>query len=297
MLSGSGSTKFSCLFCEGNNHSSNIYTKVTDPKNWKLCIFQKSLCYICLSPKHKAMNCKNNYLCKKCNGRHNIAICQKDLQKPPLGNNQQQPIVPNTPVTNSASPSSFQNLQVPVAEQQVNIASNYSGNSLNNISLQTAEATTLNLNQNNTAKSFILFDSGAQRTYITKVVKENLNLALFKQENITTKVFCRKELKVQIIDAVKFIVIGARKNVYDEALVIPTICSNLYGRYSNSAISNNYPHLKNLKLAQESNETCVKVDILVRLDYYQYYYYCINIILLYCINIIIINIIYIYIYY
>ena len=62
--------------------------------------------------------------------------------------------------------------------------------------------------------------------------------------------------------------IGARKNVYVEALVIPTICSNLYNQYTNRAISNNYSHLKNLKLAQESNQTCVKIDILIGLDYY-----------------------------
>ena len=144
LLSGSGSAKFSCLFCEGNNHSSNRCTKVTDPKIRKHCIFQKSLCYICLSPKHKAADCKSNYLCKKCNGRHNIAICQKDLHKTPLGNNQQQPILPNTPVRNPADRSSFQNEQVPVARKQVNTAPNYLGNSSNNILFETAEANILN---------------------------------------------------------------------------------------------------------------------------------------------------------
>ena len=62
--------------------------------------------------------------------------------------------------------------------------------------------------------------------------------------------------------------IGTRKNVYVEALVIPTICSNLYNQYSNRTISNNYSHLKNLKLTLKLNETCVKVDILIGLDYY-----------------------------
>ena len=105
------------------------------------------------------------------------------------------------------------------------------------------------------------------RIYITKELKEKFNLVPFKQEKIAIKVFGSTESKVQNIDVVKFVVIGARKNVYVEALVIPTICSNLYNQYSNSAISNNYPHLKNLKLAQESNETCVKVNILFGLDY------------------------------
>ena len=125
--------------------------------------------------------------------------------------------------------------------------------------MQTAEANILNLNQKNTVKSFILFDSGAQRTYITKELKQKLNLISFKQEKIARKVFGSTESsKIQNIDVIKFIVIGARKNVYVEALVIPTICSNLHNQYSNRTISNNYSHLKNLKLAQESNKTCVK---------------------------------------
>ena len=136
--------------------------------------------------------------------------------------------------------------------------------------MQTAEANILNLNQKNTTKSFIVFDSGAQRTYITKGLKQKLNLTPFKEEEIAIKVFGSTESKVQNIDVVKLIVIGARKNVYVEALVIPTICSNLYTQCSNKTISNIYSHLKNLKRAQKSNETCVKVDILIGLDYYYY---------------------------
>ena len=66
-------------------------------------------------------------------------------------------------MTNPADLSSFQNGQVPVAGQQVNTASTYSGSSSNNILLQTAEANILNLNQKNTAKSFIAFVCNAKR--------------------------------------------------------------------------------------------------------------------------------------
>ena len=248
LLLRSGNAKLSCVFCESSNHSSNRCPKVTDPKIRKQCIFQKSLCYIYLSPKHKAANCKSNYLCKKCNGSHNIAICQKDIRKPFHGNNQQgysgsgisnNPIDQNSAVQNPSDPNSSENRQAQVIGQQVNTASNFSGNASNNVLLQTAEANVLNLYQNNTAKSFILFDSGAQRTYITKELKEKLNLLPFKQEKIAIKVFGSTESKIQNIDVVKFMVIGTRKNVYVEALVIPTICSNLYYQYSSSTISNN----------------------------------------------------------
>ena len=92
-------------------------------------------------------------------------------------------------MTNPANPSLFENEQVPVAGQQVNTASDYSGNLSNNILLQTAEANIINLNQNNTGKCFIMFDSGAQRTYVTKELTEKSSFVLFKQEKITTENF------------------------------------------------------------------------------------------------------------
>ena len=63
--SGNGFVSASCLFC-GGNHSSYRCTKVTDPKIQKQYIFQKNLYFVCLSPKHKASNCKSNHVCKKC---------------------------------------------------------------------------------------------------------------------------------------------------------------------------------------------------------------------------------------
>ena len=65
-------------------------------------------------------------------------------------------------MTNTGDPSLSQNAQVPVAGQQIIAAPNYSGNLLNNIWLQTAEANILILNWNNTAKRCILFERGAQ---------------------------------------------------------------------------------------------------------------------------------------
>ena len=69
----------------------------------------------------------------------------------------------------------------------------------------------LNLNQNNTAKSFILFDSGAQRTYITKELKEKLNLVSLKQKKIAVKVSGSTKSKVENTEVAKFIDRGKKK--------------------------------------------------------------------------------------
>ena len=82
--------------------------------------------------------------------------------------------------------------------------------------MQSTEANILNLNQNHTAKCFILFDSAAQRTYIARELKEKLNLVPFKQEKRAIKFIGSTESKIQNIDVVKFILTGTRKNVYVE---------------------------------------------------------------------------------
>ena len=84
--------KENCVFCSDNNHNSNRCAKVTDPSARKQTILQKIFAIfvhvlLYLSPKHKASKCNTNYICKKCNGRHHISICQKRNLKSTRGNN------------------------------------------------------------------------------------------------------------------------------------------------------------------------------------------------------------------
>ena len=57
----------------------------------------------------------------------------------------------------------------------------------------------------------------------------------------------------------KFKVKGINKNIFVEALVIPTICSTLTNQGSNSS-------LRNLSLAQNSMESSLNIDVLLGLD-------------------------------
>ena len=79
--------KATVFFCGGNNHNSNRSMKVTDPSARKQVIFQKSLCYICMSLKHKASKCNASHICKRCNGRQHISICQQGNLKSTGENN------------------------------------------------------------------------------------------------------------------------------------------------------------------------------------------------------------------
>ena len=71
---------------------------------------------------------------------------------------------------------------------------------------------------------------------------------------------------MQGIEIVKFKVKGINKNIFVEALVIPTICSTLTNQGNNSSLLSEYWHLRNLSLAQNSMESSLNMDVLIGLD-------------------------------
>ena len=96
-----------------------------------------------MSPKHKASKRNANYICKKCNGRHHISICQKGNLKSTRGynsgaGNNSTNLRSTLPATNQhqtqTAPNSYQQNQnnQPVINL-ANALTNFSGNSYKNI--------------------------------------------------------------------------------------------------------------------------------------------------------------------
>ena len=86
-----------------------------------------------------------------------------------------------------------------------------------------------------------------------------LNLVPIRHEKVSIKAFGTTCSKIQGIENLKFEVKGKNKNIFVEALVIPTICSTLTNQGSNSS-------LRNLSLAQNSMESSLNIDVLLGLD-------------------------------
>ena len=71
----------------------------------------------------------------------------------------------------------------------------------------------------------------------------------------------------------RFKVKGINKSIFVEALVIPTICSTLTNQGSNSVLLSKYPHLRNLRLAQNSMKSLLNIDVFIGLgNYYNFIY-------------------------
>ena len=70
--------KHRCVFCNKNNHTSNIYLKTSNPITRKKIAKQKRLCFLCLEKGHSAVSCKLKYSGNKCGGKHKL---RKDLEQ------------------------------------------------------------------------------------------------------------------------------------------------------------------------------------------------------------------------
>ena len=114
----------------------------------------------------------------------------------------------------------------------------------------------------------ILFDSRAQRSYITTELQKSLNLKPLRVERIVLNVFGKEGGEIMNVDVVKFKLETVTDKIFMEALCIPTISARLSNQNSQYVLSQNYPHLQGLSIANSSSKTSFDVDLLVGLDFY-----------------------------
>ena len=119
-------------------------------------------CFICIRKGHKAVGCRSRLFCKVCNGRHHVALCERneDLQS----SKSMHPAKPTAPpivgsILGSANVTSCTN----------------SLGATNAALLQTAQAV---VNRSNENIMRVLFDSGSQKTFVTRGVVEKEKLKL-----------------------------------------------------------------------------------------------------------------------
>ena len=283
------SEKNLCIFC-GGTHTSSKCRKVSNPKARKDILFKNKVCLICFLQGHFSSRCTSQYRCRKCEGRHHISICLKDTMDQPSQNssnhsfsNSSNHSAQNLPShsTQNASGQASRNSSTHVPHHSSTSLSQTSSNqhnsqpthtnftnNLNQVLLQTAYASISDTDLKNSQKSFILFDSGAQRSYITESLKSQLNLQAIRTECIVIKEFGNTDAELKNVDVVNLKVSGLKEQIFVEALVIPEIYNSLTNQCSKTVIQENYPHLQWLQFADFSNFETKRIELLIGLDHY-----------------------------
>ena len=235
-----------CVFCS-NSHPSYKCRKVTNVKSRVEILKRSRKCFLCLGSGHQKRDCKANYVCKNCNGRHHITICYgKEEKEPERKENEDKQIeIP-------------QNLVMSARAQH------------DAILLQTATAHVQDGLEKHRATTKILFDSGSQRSFIREDLRDKLNLKRIRTENVVIKTFGEGDSNTvsKTLDVVKVKVKHRRKNLFSfvEALCVPKIC----GSVSKKLDLSKYPHLRGLELADFYNSVSFDepIGVLVGIDFY-----------------------------
>ena len=94
-----------------------------------------------------------------------------------------------------------------------------------------------------------------------------MKLPVLRKEKNIIKVFGTEDTCLKTVDVVPLKLLSSSKEIAVGALYTPTICSNVLNQ-DVKTVSNHYERLKNLQLADFSNESNKCIDVLIGVDYY-----------------------------
>ena len=272
--SGAGPT---CTYCK-KAHPSNSCSTVTDKNERKEILKRSGRCYICLKKNHVARECKSKMKCFKCDKRHHISICPSNYREQPTPPEQEVSHPPHPPAGNLPTPP-VDNPPVQhrgpqqvnqIQQQPENTHVNMFVDAKSSILLQTARATVYNPNDpSKFSQARLIFDTGSQRSYITSVMKESLNLPILRRDTLKINAFGSRDDNMTSCNVVQFHLgteRGQKLNL--SAYVVPLICSTISNQNTRFA-QQSYEHLSGLKLADSANDgEEFDLDILIGSDCY-----------------------------
>ena len=238
-----------CLFCN-QLHFSSSCTKVTNPNARKAILKEKRRCFICLRGGHISKNCNSGSKCYTCRGRHHVSICGSQPDRITRTVNQQQSGPEQPPVSTS--------LLTTRDDRNVSVL------------LQTAKAVVHRVDDDNQSCNVrIILDSCSQKSYVTKRLREQLQLPYVTvNDKILIKEFGNEKGTLKYCNMVQLAIRGADNLVtYINAYEVDTICGPISGQAIDYARLN-YFHLRNLPLADSGKGENFEIDVLIGADHY-----------------------------
>ena len=244
-----------CVFCKGP-HPSHSCTTVTEYPARIDLVKRENLCFNCLGH-HKVSHCTSKFRCKKCKKRHHTSLCNSEPPKPNgdrgTTHSSTSTNVPSVPVTTTAG-----------------LLTSTSGNSLPHSNttclLKTAVAPVIAGHTRKRAN--ILFDEGAQRSFISAEMAAKLNLKPTTTQGLALASFGSTNTSYQELGAVTVeIETIAGDRIPISVLVIPSIAAPIQSSINTSV--RNMPYLQGLNLANPvTSDHKFEISILIGTDYY-----------------------------
>ena len=270
------SSKPSCIYCKGP-HSSAQCNVVTDVKARLDVVKRERLCYNCLG-NHKSVHCNSKNRCRICHKKHHSSLCgmdtTSDISVPQSG-------LPRTPQSTQPVQSTAQPAQAP--QNTLNPASNSfvptqsvgSHTTITQFFLDAKRCPQYLLKTaiafvrvgNTRVSANILFDEGAQRSFVTEALAAQLGANPHHTECLSISSFGGS---TAIKNTVKLINVTLETHTGDvklSALVVPKIATPIQNFVTSDL--QNLSYLRSLKLAHPiSTIEQFHISLLIGVDQY-----------------------------
>ena len=226
---------------------------------------------------HKSSACQSKNRCRICKGKHHTSLCTTEPAKsqpqqlpPALPASPVPPVPPTPPVTPTPTPPT----QPP--STQLNVTTSHQDDPSTTTALSTSNHTVTLFKtaiatvgaQHTYCKANILFDEGAQRSFITKNLAAQLHLQPTEREVINLSAFGAQPKPPQNLEStIVYVKTNSNEEIPIRVLIVENIASPLQLHCTD--IINTIPHLRELPLAHPvTNHENFEISLLVGADHY-----------------------------
>ena len=263
-------TRGKCTYCKGP-HPAYKCSVITDCQERWAIVKRDKLCFNCLG-NHRSAACQSRYRCHKCRGRHHTSLC---AGPPPITPNlnprsTNQHLGPSNLNTSPQTTSQYQ--QPSTAHVHATLAPVH----------PTPPTSTPHLGQTSLLKTAIatvctdyicceaniLFDEGAQRSFITRTLANQMGLETKENESIHLSALGGQASAVRHLPLVTLNVVTASgEKIPPRVLVVEKIATPLQIHPQQGV--EHLPHLRGLKLAHLITfDENFAVSLLIGADHY-----------------------------
>ena len=248
--SGESDSSGKCILCASEHYiaSCPTYTNKTVQQRQEI-ISKNNLCYNCLGL-HRVSACRSSRRCSKCGKKHHSSIHRVNQSNKKESSN-----------TDSSKTESTQ----ADSTVQANCAAIHAASSAPNVLLATVQVIVYS-DKNEQVKARALIDPGSQISFISERLTQRLHLPREKTSLLLHGIGATKAGRTRGSVSIKLKPhFESSKECTIIAHVIPRLTSN---NTSVSVSNTNWPHLKNLQLADPDFQSNGHIDIIIGADYY-----------------------------
>ncbi|XP_074649059.1 uncharacterized protein LOC141904373 [Tubulanus polymorphus] len=233
-------SRSNCAYCKSNNHNSHECRVFNGPGKRREIVIRDRLCFNCLGS-HRSADCKSKLRCRNCQRKHHSSLC--DPQRNHMAT---EPLQTNTDSTT----------------HQVEVKITPTGGA---VLLKTAFARISS--ESTSINATILFDEGAQRSFITQKMAQALHLVSNESEDIQISAFGGISGPARSLDVGTIKLNTSDGDLKIRTLIVPSISAPIHNHMSRKVLE--LPHIRNLELAHPYSD-CEnhEIELLIGADYY-----------------------------